>query len=225
MKIVILIIAHDAKNYVELQDIWSSYMNTHPNIKSYFIKCRENVVEPYIEENTIYTNGTESLVPGILIKTLESIKFLNKINVEYDYIFRTNLSSVLNLNLFYDTIKINIAKKNIDCAGVTLGKFPNLFISGAGMLLSKKICEHLVATNDFNYEELDDVAIGSFLMKNKYMPVPLIRSDNFIEMGFFDKNIYTSIKDKHYHFRCKCVNYDQTVILARKIAKNIYNQN
>ena len=58
MKIIILILSNDSGHYLECQNMWRSYMNTHPNIKSYFIKYKVGLNDDVILENdTIFING------------------------------------------------------------------------------------------------------------------------------------------------------------------------
>ena len=77
MKIIILILAHDDGWYHICQSIWKSYMNTHPHINSYFIKHRSDMTNDFLLENdTIYIKGNESMIPGCLEKTIQSIIFI-----------------------------------------------------------------------------------------------------------------------------------------------------
>ena len=101
MKIIILILANDSGIYLECQKLWKTYMNLHPNIKSYFIKFNpELTTDILVDNNTIFIKGNESFITGCLIKTLESINYVLK-NEDFDFIFRTNMSSVVNLNNLY----------------------------------------------------------------------------------------------------------------------------
>ena len=131
MKLIILILASDNDLYLQCQNMWRSYMNTHPNIKSYFIKYKVGLNNDVILENdTIFINGNESLMPGCLVKTLESINYLLK-NEDFDYIFRTNMSRCLDLHKLYNLLN---NYKN-DYSGV-IGCHNNIkFASGAGILL------------------------------------------------------------------------------------------
>jgi hypothetical protein len=113
VKIVVLIIASDFENhYIEMQAIWKKYMNIHPNIVCYFIKSDINIQDDIvIDENTIYVKNEESLIPGIYNKTIEAIKYCLK-NIDYDYIYRTNLSSLIDMDQMYSFIITSSIKKN-----------------------------------------------------------------------------------------------------------------
>lgn len=218
MKIIFLIIAHDAENYNDLQKHWEVYMNTHPNIKSYFIKLKQNIDKPYLENNTIYTEGMESIIPGIIKKTTQSIKYLIDNKFEFDYIFRTNLSSVIKLDHFYNTI---LSLGTVQCAGVINKHENNSFLSGAGMLLNNQICKHLITDKTLDYDTYDDVAIGKFLIKNNYIMTPLKRSDYFINNPDVNNQ---HIINNDYHFRCICNNYKMTITVVGNLVTNIYKK-
>ena len=220
MKLIILILANDNDIYIECQKLWKKYMNTHPNIKSFFIKYKLGLTQDIIlEGDTIYINGNDSLMPGCLIKTIKSIEFLLKTE-EFDFIFRTNMSSVLDLN------KLNILLENYTCdySGI-IGYYHNniKFVSGAGILLSKKICDYLINNKtSLNYNLMDDVSIGFFLQNNNININPLTR----FECYNYENNINIINKElitNYYHFRCKSdKDKNKTLLMMEKIINIIY---
>ena len=218
MKIIILILANDSGHYIECQNLWRSYMNLHPNIKSYFIKFEPQLTtDILVDNNTIFIKGNESFIPGCLIKTIESIKYLLK-NEEFDFIFRTNMSSVVHLNDLYNFIVNN----KHDYSGF-IGRINNInFASGAGILLSKKMCYSLIDyKNSLNYNLLDDVSIGFLLNKNSVNIYPLTRFEAFV----YENNVNEITKEmieNYYHFRCKSNNNLKTLIIMKKIIDLIY---
>jgi hypothetical protein len=196
--IIILIIATNEPKYYELMsDIWKKYMNNHPQIKTYFIKdkLKEQNEEIYIDEQnfTIHTNIKDSLIPGILIKTIKSIEYINN-NFNFKYIYRTNLSSFLNLQLMNDYILNN----NFDY-GAVIGKCNNIsYGSGCGFFLSKKICDYLIKNkNLLEYNLYDDVAIGKLLTKKvDIFSIPRI---DIVDIN----NEKNKINNNIFHYRCK----------------------
>jgi hypothetical protein len=228
MKLIILILANDTDLYLKMQEIWRTYMNSNKNIKSYFIKYDENLQDNIILQNeTILIKGRESLIPGCLDKTIKSIEYLLK-NTEFDFIFRTNMSSVVDLNNLYDLLN-----KDIKCGGVigyTNNKSFNsgtndnqAFVSGAGILINKELCNILVENKMFlNYNIMDDIAMGELLIKKNINFTPLKR----FEVYNYESNLNLITKDiikDHYHFRCKSdVNFNQTISNMEKIIEIIY---
>ena len=94
-KIINLIIASRAKHYDIFTYCWLQYMNKNPDIKSFFLYSDPTIENDLlIDDNTITYKCEESLIPGILFKTIAAEKFCQKY-MSYDYILRTNLSSFI----------------------------------------------------------------------------------------------------------------------------------
>jgi hypothetical protein len=94
-KIVNLIIASRAKHYDIFTFCWLQYMNANPQVKSFFLYSDPTIEHDLIiDTNAITYKCEESLIPGILYKTLAAERFCQKY-MSYDYILRTNLSSFI----------------------------------------------------------------------------------------------------------------------------------
>lgn len=227
MKLIILILASDNEFYIKCQELWRSYMNTHNNIQSYFIKLNNNINEDVLlKDDTIFIKGEESLVPGCLYKTIKSIEYiLQNENFEFDYIFRTNMSSVVDLNKFYELL---CNSNNFNYSGI-IGhcvKRDNIevnsdFISGAGILMSKNICKQLIDSKELlNYNLIDDVSIGVLLKNADVKLTSLTRFEAFNYENNVDLINEELIKD-FYHFRCRSSDYC-TIELMKKIISIVY---
>jgi len=219
MKLIILILASDNDLYLHCQNLWRSYMNLHPNIKSYFIKFDSQLTTNIlVDNNTILIKGNESLIPGCLVKTIKSIEFLLKTQ-DFDFIFRTNMSSVVDLHKFYNLLN----NYKYDYSGV-IGCHNNIkFASGAGILLSKQLCSNLIINkNKLNYNFLDDVSIGLLFQINNVSISPLTR----FEAYNYENNVNQITKEmieNYYHFRCKSDKDEKkTVLMMKKIVELIY---
>jgi hypothetical protein len=86
----------------------SKYFSLYKTQIKYFFIEMKNTLDCEICEidNYIYTKGEETFIPGIYIKTMKTIKYINE-KYDYDFIVRTNLSTFWNLN------NLMILKKNI----------------------------------------------------------------------------------------------------------------
>jgi hypothetical protein len=94
--IINLIIASRAKHYDIFTYCWLQYMNKNPDVKSFFLYSDPTIENDLlIDTNSITYKCEESLIPGILFKTLAAEKFCQKY-MSYDYILRTNLSSFIH---------------------------------------------------------------------------------------------------------------------------------
>lgn len=178
MKYLLLLIYHDTPHYNLLLEQQKKYIHTHTNFDSYFITLKEDIKENVVIENDIiYVKGSESLM-NITYKTIMSIDYLvNKLNKEYDFIIRSNVSTFCNLKLLNDSL-MKLPKNNVYTGGL-LSKltwidkksgifnkkhFGLNFVSGTGIILSLDIAKQLI--NDMNKLDMsivDDVTIALYI--------------------------------------------------------------
>ena len=223
-KIIILILSsNNFSEYADMYEIWKKYMNIHPNIQSFFIENDKFLDEDIVlnkENNTIYCKGDETYIPGILNKTIKSIDYcLN--NFEFDYIYRTNLSTVVNLDKLYSYVLNN----SIDYAGNIYNKKDD-FVTGTGILLSKQACIKLVEDKSLiNHDIIDDVAIANALKKYyKIIHINRYGIKNINDKIFENDNYITINKNPTYEFRCKSIvdSHKSTSLIMSKIYDKIY---
>ena len=166
--------------YKEMYDILSEYLK-FKKIDHYFYCYDENISEEYkIVDDIFYIKGTETFLPGILDKTVYILDHFK--DYEYDYIIRSNASTLIN----FDLLNQSLIRTNIDYGGplyysgnpfinpsygITeefLSKNDAKFASGICIILSKKaincILENKQEMRDYNV--IDDVAIGTILNKH-----------------------------------------------------------
>lgn len=187
-----LIISSDSDPvYVEHRKVWSTYMNSNSQIECYFIQYRDGPQE--IEGNTFWLNGVESF-SSILTKTLDSLDYFSK---NYDFIVRTNLSSIWNFKVLIDHLE-TLPKEGV--YNGFIGHFNNFqFASGSGYIITPDIAQLLLQNRKTaeTYPELDDVAVGYTLNKLGITPSIGRRNDSLS----YDK--------KSYHYRFK--NSDRSI--------------
>ena len=218
-KIIMLIISsNNIEFYKNMREVWKKYMNNNPNITSFFIENDPSIDKDIIvdkKNNTIYYKDEESYIPGILNKTIKIIEYLIK-NNDFDYIYRTNLSSVINLDKLYSYIQNN----DIDYAGHDYAKF----ISGSGIILSKKTCKILIEDKSLiNNKNPDDLAIGlklENLVEKKHIEYYGISN---LDDKIFNNDEITKINPNIFQFRCRFANeHDNTSQVMEKVYNKIY---
>ena len=217
MNIIILIIANDhPKYYHEMQTVWKKYMNLHPNIRSFFVKGN---AEEYVESETIYVKSGENYIPGILEKTVKSMEYIQN-NYEYDDIFRTNLSSFVDLYKLYEFVHLE-STQSIEYGGIILtpSDIPFGYISGAGILFSRNTTEYIINNQSkLDYSIIDDVAFGKLLIPK--FPIEFI---NRIELESVPDCIIKPIRESPvFHFRCKTTNHFNTVNIMNRLCQIVY---
>jgi len=163
MKVLFIIISSNTEPvYAEHKKVWSSYMNSNPDIDSYFIEYRNE--DQALEGNTLFLTGTESFT-NIIKKTIDGIKYFMDLK-DYDFIVRTNLSSLWNFNVLMKYLETLRKEGTYNGILGCQGKIP--FISGAGIIFSRDVANTLIINRNVAevIDVLDDVAIGFAMNQN-----------------------------------------------------------
>ncbi len=130
-------------------------------------------------------------------KSVKTLKYVHE-NFEFDYVFRTNLSSYIHVDKLVEYVQ-DKPRENF-YHGILAGhphKKDVTFVSGAGFFLSKDVVQ-LVAENigQIELNTIDDIGLAAFL-HNKVEPTKGRRLDL---LGQF-KNWQGVKDDTHYHYR------------------------
>jgi hypothetical protein len=211
MKVLVLIISDESSQvYIEHKKIWLKYMNLNPSFDCFFIEYHpeKNYI---IEENTIFIKGVESYHPGIREKTIDCFKYFLNCDINYDYIIRTNLSSLWNFKAL-STYLETLPKEGV-YSGV-IGDCHVKYASGSGFIMTPdvvhKIVENRNLCNEMNF--IDDVDIGYLLKKINIFPFPNSRTD------ILDNHTLNNFKYENniYHYRMRFNENRNDEILATK---------
>lgn len=197
VSILILVLAGDTKlsnrNLEVMEETW---MKSIPEgIK----------IIKYSGGNTVKYDGTKLTVnspdnyESLSFKALEAFKWVSE-NITFDYIFRTNTSSYVDLENLKKFCENNTIK-HLYRGRVLSNKFNNLSIqwaSGAEILMSKNTFDVLIdKQNTWNVNLVDDVSIGQILHQNQITPANS-------ESVLFDKKFFQKSNLSHeYHIRCR----------------------
>ena len=224
MRVLVLVIAsHNKSEYLQMEAIWKSrvvpdwcsmwLLHSKPVcewvgdlVNDCFIDS-ENV-EMDAGEKTLYFKQDECLIPGILAKTVAAIEFLNKCYT-FDYVWRTNLSSVLDFDGLYNYC----LSLTSSVYGGYIGLEPNeriTFASGAGFLMSNDVAEYLVSNKEsLRWDLIDDVAIGA-LLEPVFGLVHIERQ--WVHYG-------DTINRNVFHYRCESYMHQDTVKNMKSVLK------
>jgi len=160
-KLVILIIASRAVHYDLFTYCWLQYMHLFPEVKSFFLYA-DNTIENdlFIDEHSITYKCEESYIPGILFKTIAAKKFCQR-SLTYDYMVRTNLSSVIHIPRLITYLenkpRIDFMCTNIEC-------FP-LALSDDEYDRNDKTISHLIDYNKENWKKHTEILRNFFGFK------------------------------------------------------------
>jgi len=176
-KILNLILYSDDEKYNQMKDILTEHNKNH-KIRSYFYCYKSDMTVPYeIIDNVLYISGKETYIPGILKKTLKAFDIFKDEN--YDYIVRSNISTIVN----YEELFKHLKTEQFDYGGPQYYEYTTVdlqtgmtkeknnlyknhhFVTGICIILSKKAINLLTDNmkDVLSYELIDDVAIGVYL--------------------------------------------------------------
>jgi hypothetical protein len=161
------------------------------------------------EERLLEIKGYESFNPGLRIKTLKALPICLTL-FEFDYLVRTNMSTVINMKLLKEKLSYLEGKSvygghvwNLkwedSYSGISkeiLKKYYNMqYVSGTSIILSRDNCVFLINNQHLLEDNIvDDVAIGSIL-SHKQLPNLFLnfqsgplKDDNVVFFRFKNEN-------------------------------------
>jgi hypothetical protein len=157
-----LVLANDGGLYSDLQTIWLSYMDSSPQIDCYFIKGRPEQEEQIIlDETTLYIKTEEGYDEALWRKTLEAFRYFQPKLKDYDFVYRTNLSSFIQFDRFLEFCA-TLPRANLCSAVIGYDIVP--FPSGSGFTLSCDLVNRIIEDPP-EHQIMDDVTVGLALNK------------------------------------------------------------
>ncbi len=164
-----------------------------------FCLVNNNFILPKTFENNgvVSVNVSEGL-RNLGVKMLATFEYLY--NEEYDFVYKTTLSSILNYQLFREVL-INAPTNTIFYAGTKISLTAKPFVSGANLFLNRKAVEYLLASKrKWNHGNLDDVEIGNLMRGvTELVSLPSLNIASVDEVA----NIPTPVLARMLHIRCK----------------------
>lgn len=196
-KIIILVLSHFEEPYKKLEqnirETWASHSNDLVKVLFYHGANRDSGFEDIIEGDKIILNTKEGL-ENIGYKTIRAFEKVLS-SYEFDYVFRTNSSSYVNINKLLEYVSDKPLESFYH--GVIGYSEGNKFASGSGYFLSKDLVELVVKNKEqWPHSYIDDVAISLLLKKFNILPTLAPRLD-ITHLPLTDEI------NNHYHFRCK----------------------
>lgn len=172
--IVMLVLASRSNKYDKMiNNYWSNIINYIKTNKITTIKIflifGNNVETSDLnlsEDDKLITNTPESIIPGILDKTISAFTIINN-SYNYKHIIRTNLSSFY---ILHNLINISNGLEDTNLYSGYNGLYKNSipFISGAGIWLSRDNVQYIIDNqSSLDKQLIDDVAIGKLLINHK----------------------------------------------------------
>lgn len=208
-KILILILSTKDKRYQNfINNCTNSWVtNARKNgIKCIFYSGGGNADK--LENDNLELNCDDSL-EGTAYKLFRAFEFIERNNIEYTHIYRTNLSSFLFIDkfikysseiskTFYGGVigkfnKISILNRfhRISLLSSKFLKFQTIpYASGSGFFISKDLVNFLIHKKDLKFQYIDDVMIGNALLGREITFITRFDIANSIENVPFDQYCY-----------------------------------
>ena len=241
-KIIILAIYNETPDYIQMYRSHVTYLNylkQHKNgaqiPRYYFITCKNLGNKEYLVDDKnymLYINGSESFLPGILVKTIKAFDIIhNKLKLEYDYIFRTNISTFVHIEntlsylshfpnptneMYYIGPLLRLQWLDPGSGIIDKQYWGTAYCSGTCIILSSKLIESIVNNREkIHYNIIDDVSLGHYVSKVENVKKINIGTDRFSFKPhnlILNKNHLCYMNNYNKHRR----NFD--VVNVRKIA-------
>ena len=172
-RVLILVLASDTEPlYCKLQSIWKTV--SHPRADILFLKAHPNLHgEDFLHENTI-TSGCQETLKSVYEKQMRSFKLLRPMLGNYAFVFRTNLSSFLDIPKYLDFCSM-LPRAGV-YSGVAGYDYNTRFASGSGFTITPDLIHRLVEENPPEVF-LDDVSIGAAISRWGVSIIPAPRLD------------------------------------------------
>lgn len=215
--------------YEEMKILTSQYYKRFgDNVKTFYVKYDANVENVKVDNEFLIFKGTETLIPGLTKKTIDAFGYIigSKILEDYDYVIRTNISTIINFDNLKKELEANpieyygggnIMELNWLGGGINDSSyFGTKFVQGTSIILSKKAVEFMYENRDkFQTNIIDDVSMAIFVkdhMSFSYPPSSIgantfIQVPRFIEDGKIQiQKVRDMVRERPYVFyRNNCI--------------------
>lgn len=221
------------KYYTRMYNILNRYYKTFEHHKSVSVRTvfytyREQEEEYILDEasNFLYIKGEKegwhNYTKTIIQKTLKAFEYFKDDLINFDYIIRNNISTIVDFALLTEELEKNPIKfygggiKNClqwKGGGIEDEKwFGTEYIQGTSIIFTTEAIKYIIDNKSAIHTDIiDDVTIGIFMKENvpnikiqdlshKYVDVPIFVVNNYINTA----GIYNMILNKYIFYRNKC---------------------
>lgn len=231
--LILVVSSHNETVYSSHKDSWRRYMHAfEKDFESYFIEFDPHLQQPYtLEGDTLKMRGEESIVPGVLDKTLLALKYFENRFDQFEFVIRPYVSSFLVYPRLKKYLKRQQKEKFYgghplffpDYEGIK-GNHLN-YSSGACPIFSIDLAKYLVSYAEFyigvpdSKYNADDLLLAKAIKETGGILTPF--KSCFIEKFASPFRIVPSTSKEIFHFRIKLVQNIRH-ILERKVHRELY---
>lgn len=216
------------------------YKKFDKNVKTIFYKYTKHMTSEWLlEDDILHIRGSETFIPGILEKTLIAFSIFK--NEKFDYLVRSNVSTIINFDLLIPELMQNPISfygggrvENLQWTGGGITDktwYGTNFVCGTGIILTKDAV-NFILDNEHNIRKtiIDDVAIG--ILMREYRPdvkpqeinpihyhfVPSFFVNNEIDIDAITKFVK---ENKIIFYRNRCYNCRKVDEIQEQVITNI----
>lgn len=187
LKFLNLVLYSKNNEYDDMYELTKNHYKKYKNVDTIYYLFSNDIDENYKYDrikNILIIKGNETYLPGILDKTIKAFKYVETIEningVKYDYIIRSNISTVIN----FDKLCKELVNKPVSYGGgfrmkifkgwrdhpggIIDDRYEGVeYASGTSIIISRDLLNKMLKKiNLIDYNVIDDVSIGQFIMKN-----------------------------------------------------------
>lgn len=239
----------EQEGYEQMQETLDKYYHTFPFVHTIFYKYTEDLKSDLeLDGNILHIKGKESLVPGVLEKTLKVFQYVvdNEMIQDYDYIIRSNISSIINFHLLVKELETSpisfyggahIMNLQWNGGGITDSTwYGTLFASGTSLIFTPDAIRYITSNKNLIHMNIvDDLAIAilfrehrpdikpqQIMNSNQYQATPVF----YTKQGFDINAIKQYVKDNNIIvYRNRCYNCRKVDEIQMKLIVDILLNN
>lgn len=189
--VLCLVLAHKHPIIDQWVNVWRQ-RKSHPNVSVYFLYADPDLESEFkTVGDEIWVKGEESIIPGILHKTLQGMSWAvsDDCPVSWNWLLRSNISSLWNWDIYVKQLSGVKSHGSIlgslqHWTGTPTDDLYNYFVSGCGLTCSRNLIEFAVSNKDY-------ILSGSIPARSHY--------DDVIISQFF----FTKLVDQYHIFNYK----------------------
>jgi hypothetical protein len=227
-RILQLVLYNEQTPYeVKMKSITEKFYN-QCGIDTYYYTYSELYDSITISGNICYIPGKETYIPGILDKTIKVLEYFMASSTQYDYIIRSNVSTIINFKLLMPTIHeydyggtmVNLLSWFDYKGGIKdFTYFLTPYVFGTAIIMKDSLVRQIINHKHvIRYDVIDDVSIG-YLIKHH---LPNIKIRSYLNDVWFSNSIFTgSLKPTFLFYRNKSPNRDDDVVNMEHIIQLI----
>ena len=186
-----LVLFSHGREYEQMKELSSVFYKTQ-SIRTIYYRFSNDIDADHVLHGDVLTfKGDESFVPGILTKTIRALQHFEPEFGQYDYIVRSNVSTIVNFQL----LATLLATQPFDYgsgmllrmgwldfqSGITDGTYMGtVFGSGTSIILSTTLVKRMLQSkHHIPMGVIDDVSIGVWVQRTDPSIVPQCLSAYF----------------------------------------------